>query len=130
MHIVLAWCITFNFINISWVFFRAKDFGDALKVLKGMFFGEFMLPDKYMDKLGFLSDFGVTFGRVFEQINGKDKTIYFILGAFLVVLAFKNSSYYTKNFKATKLYMVVYIVMSVYALFNIHKLSEFLYFNF
>ncbi|HIP44808.1 MAG TPA: MBOAT family protein, partial [Sulfurospirillum arcachonense] len=34
---VLAWFITFNFVNISWVFFRAKEWEDAIKVLKGMF---------------------------------------------------------------------------------------------
>ena len=27
----LAWLITFNFINIAWVFFRAKEWGDAVK---------------------------------------------------------------------------------------------------
>ncbi len=33
---ILAWFITFNFINLAWVFFRAKDLNSALKVLKGM----------------------------------------------------------------------------------------------
>lgn len=32
----LAWLLTFNFINIAWVFFRAKTMDDALKVLRGM----------------------------------------------------------------------------------------------
>ena len=29
-----AWFITFNFINISWVFFRAREWEDAIKVTK------------------------------------------------------------------------------------------------
>ena len=33
---LLAWFITFNFINIAWVFFRAKEWNDAMKVLSGM----------------------------------------------------------------------------------------------
>lgn len=33
---VLAWIITFNFINFTWIFFRAKEWDDALKVIKGM----------------------------------------------------------------------------------------------
>ncbi len=37
MNSILAWVITFNFINISWVFFRAKEWDDALKVISGMF---------------------------------------------------------------------------------------------
>ena len=35
----LAWFITFNFVNIAWIFFRAKEWDDAIKVLNGMFFG-------------------------------------------------------------------------------------------
>lgn len=34
---VLAWFITFNFINIAWLFFRAKEWDDAIKVLSAMF---------------------------------------------------------------------------------------------
>jgi len=37
MPMFLAWFITFNFINISWVFFRATSFDSALKVLHAMF---------------------------------------------------------------------------------------------
>lgn len=33
----LAWFFTFNFINFTWVFFRANSFRDAFKVIEGMF---------------------------------------------------------------------------------------------
>lgn len=32
----LAWFLTFNFLNFTWVFFRAEKWGDAVGVLKGM----------------------------------------------------------------------------------------------
>jgi alginate O-acetyltransferase complex protein AlgI len=32
----LAWLVTFLFINATWVFFRAKTWGDAIRVFKGM----------------------------------------------------------------------------------------------
>ena len=32
----LAWLITFQFVNLAWVFFRAETWDDALKVLSGM----------------------------------------------------------------------------------------------
>jgi len=32
----LAWLVTFMFVNVAWVFFRAKSLGDALRVLSGM----------------------------------------------------------------------------------------------
>ncbi len=34
---LLAWFLTFNFVNIAWIFFRAEDFQDAIRVLQGMF---------------------------------------------------------------------------------------------
>ena len=40
MPMLLAWFITFNFVNIAWVFFRAKEWSDALKVLRAMFLGD------------------------------------------------------------------------------------------
>ena len=33
----LAWFLTFNFVNIAWVFFRANDMNSAFKVLGAMF---------------------------------------------------------------------------------------------
>ena len=32
----LAWLLTFNFINITWIFFRAKNIDDALRIICGM----------------------------------------------------------------------------------------------
>jgi hypothetical protein len=34
---LLAWILTFTFVNFAWVFFRAKTMNDALRVLRGMF---------------------------------------------------------------------------------------------
>jgi len=33
---VVAWLLTFGFVNITWVFFRAKTFDDAFRVIRGM----------------------------------------------------------------------------------------------
>ena len=31
-----GWLITFLFVNFTWVFFRAKSFGDAVEMIKSM----------------------------------------------------------------------------------------------
>ena len=36
MSAVLGWIITFNFVNITWIFFRAKTIEDATRILHGM----------------------------------------------------------------------------------------------
>ena len=37
MNKIFAWFLTFNFINMTWIFFRANSFDDAKKVLFAMF---------------------------------------------------------------------------------------------
>jgi alginate O-acetyltransferase complex protein AlgI len=32
----LAWFLTFNYINFTWIFFRANSMEDALRIIKGM----------------------------------------------------------------------------------------------
>ncbi len=33
---ILAWLLTFIFVNVAWVFFRAKNLDDAVRILRGM----------------------------------------------------------------------------------------------
>ncbi|MDD4802561.1 MAG: MBOAT family protein, partial [Syntrophomonas sp.] len=62
MHKWLAWFITFNFVNIAWVFFRAETWSSAIKVLTGMFgLSGIILPASLSSRLGFLSGYGVEF---------------------------------------------------------------------
>ena len=90
MGAILAWFITFNFINISWVFFRAKEYDDAIKVLKGMFGGDLVVSKSFLSGVDFLKHSDVWLGDIFA-----DKYLMLeLLGAFVVVLAFKNSIYF------------------------------------
>nr|WP_321266210.1 MBOAT family O-acyltransferase [uncultured Sulfurimonas sp.] len=131
MNSILAWFITFNFINISWVFFRAKEFEDAIKVLSGMFgFSGVMLPEKWSDLLSFLSQYNIEFGTVFQSISGKDKTITFIILAFILVLYFKNSTQYRDNFKTTYKNFIFTLILFLTSVSMFSQVSEFLYFNF
>jgi len=52
---VLSWFITFNFINIAWIFFRADDFNAAIKILSAMFgFTPKPIPIDYIDSISML----------------------------------------------------------------------------
>ena len=130
LNLFFAWFLTFNFINISWIFFRAKDLDDAMKVLKSMFFGDFILPDKYAEKLSFLHSLGAEFGYVFEDIAGKNKTLTFLVLAFIITLKFKNSMELRNSFKPTLKNLIIGLAMLFIALSMMSNVSEFLYFNF
>jgi alginate O-acetyltransferase complex protein AlgI len=66
----LAWLITFNFVNIAWVFFRAKDWSDAIKVLGSMFsLDNVVLPIFLKGKVNFLNQFNIDFGGFTQNIT-------------------------------------------------------------
>lgn len=131
MNKTLAWFITFNFINIGWVFFRAKEWEDAIKVLKGMVGGSgFVIADKFEKYLGFLQTFGVEFGKVTMSLNSGSKIIAWILFSLLIALVFKNSVQKLANFNYTYKTSLYAGMLFVYAILSSNKISEFLYFNF
>ncbi|MCF6310145.1 MAG: MBOAT family protein [Sulfurimonas sp.] len=127
MNSVLAWFITFNFINISWVFFRAKEFKDAMKVLSGMFFGNFILPlnfEKY-----FVTR--IEYSNAWLSNIYADKYIMLqLLIAFIIVSLKTNTDYISKNFSSNSFTVVLMIFLTVISILNLSGVHEFLYFNF
>jgi len=111
MNKILAWFITFNFINISWIFFRAKDWDSAMKVLSGMF----------------SFNISVNFNTI--------QVVYICI--FLIVIFLKNSNEIIKMKLSKNVVLFItsfLIILSILQLTNImiqaDKISEFLYFNF
>ncbi|MCT7546256.1 MBOAT family protein [Aliarcobacter cryaerophilus] len=132
MNTILAWFITFNFVNIAWIFFRAKEWDDAIKVLSSMFsLDNVVLPEKYFKFLIEYNEIYFRFGTVYENILGKDNTTIFIIVGFIVALAFKNSMEKMKTFYLRPyLFTIFGIIIFYYCISNMTKYTEFLYFNF
>lgn len=130
MNKILAWFITFNFINIAWIFFRAKEWNDALKVLKGMFgLSGIVLPNFLLAKLGFLSKYGVCFNNFIEKVGDKS-TFLFILFGFILILLFKNSTKNLEQLKFNFKTILLSATLFTFSILSLNKISEFLYFNF
>ena len=127
---VLAWFITFNFINITWVFFRAKEWDDAIKVLKGMFAGILVLPLEWKEKLDFLVGYDIQYGYWLQAISKDKYTMYWMVMGLFVVVVLKNSNELVERFKPTILTVLYVAVLFLIAASSLSKLSEFLYFNF
>jgi hypothetical protein len=130
MNKFLAWFITFNFVNIAWVFFRAKDWDQAIKVLKGMFFGETVFSEKLEQKLYFLKKIGIEFGQFTTHLGGHTSTMVWIGVGLVLIISTPNSHALTRNLKPTKLYLTGAIILLLSSFLNLAKNSEFLYFNF
>jgi len=132
LPIVLAWFITFNFINITWIFFRAKDWDTAYKVLSSMFsLDNLVLPSIFKNKMYFLDAYGIRFGRIIENIgtgmaDGMLILFLLIIG-FIIVLFFKNMN----NLKLiTGSQFLFSSILALIAITLIGEEVEFLYFNF
>ncbi len=104
---VLAWFITFNFVNIAWVFFRAQEWDDVIKVLGGMF----------------------NFTEIYLKTNMDLHPDWFLM-AFIVVLFFKN----TQELSLQAIYkkrMALYSgLLFVIAMLLANHVSTFLYYDF
>jgi D-alanyl-lipoteichoic acid acyltransferase DltB (MBOAT superfamily) len=113
MNSILAWFITFNFVNLAWIFFRALSWGDAMKVLQGMF--------------GFSGT-----GNPIEMpdIDGSYITYLWIIAGFGIIFLIKNTNEVNKHFKPSWVKLGILMVLAVYSVMNMHRISEFIYFGF
>jgi D-alanyl-lipoteichoic acid acyltransferase DltB (MBOAT superfamily) len=126
----LAWLITFNFVNIAWVFFRAKEWDDAVRVLSGMTSIEnIVLPNPLINKLDFLTPYGVKFGGWLVNITplyGGRLLIPSLVIGFLITLFFKKTDDFKLNYKLAIFSGFLFII----SILSLYRVSEFLYFNF
>lgn len=127
----VSWIITFNFVNAAWVFFRARTFPDALKVLKGMAgFTGVTLPEGLVPYLAVLKQYGVKFGQVLTTIRWNQRTFSTFVIFFSLAVFFRNFNEMIERLKPTWRTVAVLSAISLYAISNLQKTGEFIYFNF
>ena len=129
MNRILAWFITFNFVNIAWVFFRAVDFESAIKVLKGMFLGALILPTSIENYISSVKIWGINLGQWSKLYQHETSLGVWLFAAFIIVLFFPNSMEWKKKFKNNMFYLALTITFFL-AIFMLYRKSEFIYFNF
>jgi D-alanyl-lipoteichoic acid acyltransferase DltB (MBOAT superfamily) len=127
----ISWIITFNFVNAAWVFFRAHTFSDAMKVLNGMAgFTGVTLPEKLVPHLAALKQYGVQFGEMLTTVRWNERTFYTFVVFFFLAVFFRNSDEMVERLKPTWRAAAALALLSLYAISNLQKTSEFIYFNF
>ncbi len=117
---MLAWLVTFNFINLTWVFFRAQTLDDALKVLRGM---------AGLDAIGSL---GPKFASWTGLMNSQFEVGVALLGGLVLVLLRRNSNALLSGARPGVVSAVAYGLLAAVSLLTLmaSKYSEFIYFNF
>nr|WP_237163513.1 MBOAT family O-acyltransferase [Paenibacillus sp. BIHB 4019] len=126
---ILAWLLTFSYLNLTLVFFKLESFQQSLQLFKALFgFQGFTLPIGLSNLLSPLASYGIQF--VPTPINENWKYAALIGIGFIIVLCFKNSSEKMAAFKPNFFHALFFILILVYALLNLTKISEFLCFKF
>jgi D-alanyl-lipoteichoic acid acyltransferase DltB (MBOAT superfamily) len=116
MNKVFAWIITFNFMNITMLIFRAKEPEDAVKVLKGM---------SGMNGFGGVNSL-LTFGG--DKINTLFTLVLFCLA--WVIIFKKNSNQMASEFTPKISNIIFMALLFSLSILSFNRVTEFLYFNF
>lgn len=129
----LAWFITFQFVNVAWVFFRAESFQDALHVLKAMVGLQGISIPPYLESL--FQQIQVIPYEVTERFFVGDlyefHKIIVLLIVFLFISVFaKNSIERLQSFRPNWKTALFIGFVTVVSILHLTRVSEFIYFNF
>ncbi|HEB9337233.1 TPA: MBOAT family protein [Campylobacter coli] len=119
---IFAWFITFNFINIAWVFFRSENLSGAISILKSMFGIAWVeLPVRWHLTRALL-----------ERIQGSNETLFFTIITFILCLYCNNSIQMLNNFKPNIKNSIITMLLLYIAILTLISVpyTEFIYFNF
>ncbi len=131
---IFAWILTFNFVNIAWVFFRAKSWPDALDVIKGMagLNGIFISPHQagnpFFQKLTVL---GIKFGDWRAHLPNTDNFVYFLCLVLIpFVLLTRNSNQLLEKFLPNWKNALATALIMAWGLLLLNETKVFLYLKF
>ena len=131
LHLALNWIITFTFLNVTWVIFRADTIPDAIRLINRIFlfhFGEIsneIVTSFHLPELLFLNK-KISILAFYPKFF----LVSFLGVAFLLMLGSENAFEKMKKFKPTILNLIVTIILLVWCIFSFSGVSTFLYFNF
>jgi len=134
MNALIAWAITFGFVNAAWVFFRAQNWGNAMDVFKGMTgLHGVKLPASWSAPLAFMSN-QVTFTDDWlKATQGSNESVFLVMGL-LVVAVFGGTSDEIVRAVRRPVSMALFtgfiLFLSLVYMLSMDKPTPFIYFRF
>lgn len=127
---VITWLLTFVFVNIAWVYFRAETIESANSVLMHIFSGGFTLNFEITETL--LNIIPISIVTNILDFNGilNIVMIAVVLGFTAICLFTNNVQEKTKLFKPKFKNLVSTGILLVWSVLSLSGVSTFLYFNF
>ncbi|MHA6483021.1 MBOAT family O-acyltransferase [Paenibacillus sp. strain BS8-2] len=129
LPVLLAWLLTFIYLNFTMVFFRLSDFDQALLIIKALFgLNGFILPEQLAPYLSSFTPVGLHFEAT--PLKDKVRALAFLIVGLILVTGFKNTAEKANSFKPTLITAIFIIIIFIISIMNLTNVSEFLYFNF
>ncbi len=131
LHPAFNWLITFTFVNLTWLFFRADSIGQAWKFIKTIFSFKFGGINSNILKAFKLPEFSF----LLKYIKIEKAFPYFILQLFFIIalvliLHSKNVHEKMEDFKPSLWKAVITVFLLLWCIISFAGVSTFLYFNF
>ena len=123
LHPSLQWIMTFTFVVIAWIFFRATSLQDALAIVKSMFMMDFSPI-----RTAITSAFALP-GGFHPGYNAIYMLLWYIL-SLGACLGLRNNYENTMTFRPTLWNAALTVILIVYSVLSLSGVSVFLYFNF
>ena len=128
---IAAWFLTFQFVNIAWVFFRAETWGNAVAILRRMYGRKgIVLPEVWKDPLSALEPLGITFGNYVYANEDLMFLVPLVVSGLLVVVFCRNSWQLRERFQPTWTYLAITYLLFLISILDMNKASVFLYYDF
>lgn len=128
---IMNWLITFSFINLAWVVFRAESLGDVMLFFERLFYGGFegLANNFYMLTRDIV---GYNVISVIQPSINMDMFVMITLFIFslFAVKKMKNTNERLDEFKPTVAKVIITVILMIACIFSFGGVSEFLYFNF
>lgn len=131
LHPALNWLLTFSFLNVTWVIFRADTVKDAFQLIYKavcLDFGE--INDNIINCFNLPEFLAIDKAFRILLVYPKLCMVLFLMFAMFAVLGLKNAYEQMVEFRPTIFRLVVTAVLLVWCVFSFSGISTFLYFNF
>lgn len=131
LHPALNWMITFGFVNVAWVFFRADSLPQAIRILKLLVASIFLPIDEAITNYFRSPEIRFFISRTtIEDFNPHMVMMIYLIVAFVLILGPKNAYEKMLEFKPGVGKMLFAAVLLAWCIFSFGGVSTFLYFNF
>ena len=130
---IITWIITFAFINVSWIFFRATSVKEAIEFLKELVsFNIVPFSTEFITAMNLkITNFIVLISGGAINTNILNYMPFVLLIAVMIIVIFaKNTNQVISNYKFKIKNAIFYAIVLFFAIISFSGISTFLYFNF